>query len=71
MNKDNLQDELICKVHINHEEQCSNWPTSREIALGWRDVGKQNTNTESLACRKEVWTHVRPLSLKQQISQDG
>ncbi|HEY9826256.1 MAG TPA: MbtH family protein [Stenomitos sp.] len=54
------------KVVINHEEQYSVWPTYRENALGWFDVGKTGTQEDCLAYIKEVWTDMRPLSLRKQ-----
>ncbi|HOW70246.1 MAG TPA: MbtH family protein [Phycisphaerae bacterium] len=57
------------KVVVNHEEQYSIWPAERENALGWRDVGKEGTKEECLAYIKEVWTDMRPLSLRKQMDQ--
>jgi MbtH protein len=70
---DNEQDQIIYKVVINHEEQYSIWPADREIPLGWRDIGKEGTKQHCLAYIKEVWTDMRPLSLRKQIdaSHDG
>jgi MbtH protein len=56
------------KVVLNHEEQYSIWPADRENALGWRDAGKSGTKDECLAHIKAVWTDMRPLSLRQQMS---
>jgi MbtH protein len=52
------------KVVVNHEEQYSLWPADRENALGWRDTGKSGSKEECLAYVKEVWTDMRPLSLR-------
>lgn len=35
--------------------------------VGWRDVGKQGIKMECLAYIKEVWTDMRPLSLRKQM----
>ena len=56
------------KVVVNDEEQYSIWPAHKENALGWRDVGKQGSKEECLAHIKEVWTDMRPLSLRQKMS---
>ena len=57
----------IYKVVINHEEQYSIWPADRENAPGWRDAGKHGIKSECLAYIKEVWTDMRPLSLRKPI----
>jgi MbtH protein len=56
------------KVVLNHEEQYSIWPAERENALGWRDAGKQGTKEECLAYIEEVWTDMRPLSLRRSMA---
>lgn len=52
------------KVVLNHEEQYSIWPEARENPPGWRSEGKVGTKAECLAYIKEVWTDMRPLSLR-------
>jgi MbtH protein len=52
------------KVVMNHEEQYSIWPAERENPAGWRDAGKSGTREECLAHIQEVWTDMRPLSLR-------
>lgn len=52
------------KVVVNHEEQYSIWPVERENPLGWRDAGKTGKKQECLEYIKEVWTDMRPLSLR-------
>jgi MbtH protein len=52
------------KVVLNHEEQYSIWPADRENPAGWRDDGKVGTKAECLAYIEEVWTDMRPLSLR-------
>jgi MbtH protein len=54
-------------VVINHEEQYSIWFVDQEIPLGWREVGKSGSKTECLAYIEEVWTDMRPLSLRKQM----
>ena len=61
------EDKTIYRVVVNHEEQYSIWPTDREIPLGWRDVGKSGPKLECLAHIKEVWTDMRPLSLRRSM----
>lgn len=54
-------------VVINHEEQYSIWPVDRENALGWKSEGKSGTKEECLAYIDEVWTDMRPLSLRKHM----
>lgn len=61
-------DQTIYKVVSNHEEQYSIWPAHRELPLGWREVGKSGTKAECLAYIEEVWTDMRPLSLRKKMS---
>jgi MbtH protein len=67
MNRDDKEDNTIYKVVVNHEEQYSIWPADRENPLGWRDVDKSGSKTECLAYVKEVWTDMRPLSLRKKM----
>jgi uncharacterized protein YbdZ (MbtH family) len=57
------------KVVVNHEEQYSIWPLQRENPLGWRDAGKQGSKEECLAYIEEVWTDMRPLSLRKAMEE--
>jgi MbtH protein len=61
------EDTIIYKVVVNHEEQYSIWPADRENALGWRDADKSGLKSECLEYIKEVWTDMRPLSLRQKM----
>ena len=63
------EDRTIYKVVMNHEEQYSIWPADRENALGWKDAGKQGTKAECLAYIQEVWTDMRPLSLRKKMEE--
>jgi MbtH protein len=69
MTPDDEEDNTIYNVVVNHEEQYSIWPAQRENALGWRDAGKSGLKPECLAYIKEVWTDMRPLSLRQMMAQ--
>ena len=63
------EDKSIYKVVVNHEEQYSIWPADRENALGWSDAGKIGSKAECLAHIKEVWTDMRPLSLRKKMEE--
>ncbi len=71
MNRNDQEDNTIYQVVVNHEEQYSIWPADRENARGWTNAGKSGTKEECLAFIKEVWTDMRPLSLRQQMAQDS
>jgi len=71
MSSDERDDTTIYKVVMNHEEQYSIWPADRENALGWHDAGKTGTKDECLAYIKEVWTDMRPLSLRKKMEEQA
>lgn len=66
---DETEDRTVYRVVVNHEEQYSIWPADREPPAGWRDGGKTGTKEECLAYVDEVWTDMRPLSLRQAMSE--
>ncbi|MDG6106852.1 MbtH family NRPS accessory protein [Dactylosporangium aurantiacum] len=51
-------------VVVNDEEQYSIWPDGRDVPAGWRETGFVGTKDECLAHVDEVWTDMRPLSLR-------
>ena len=61
------EDDTIYMAVVNHEEQYSIWPENRELPLGWSDAGKHGTKAEVLAWIEEVWTDMRPLSLRKRM----
>ena len=69
MSRDEKDDTTIYKVVVNHEEQYSIWPADRESPLGWRDAGQSGNRETCLAHIKEVWTDMRPLSLRKKMEQ--
>ncbi len=64
MSTETFEDTRTYIVLVNHEEQYSIWLADREIPLGWRAVGTPGSKDECLAWVKEVWTDMRPLSLR-------
>lgn len=64
MNDEHDDDQTIYMAVVNHEEQYSIWPAHKELPLGWKDAGKTGTKAECLAYIAEVWTDMRPLSLR-------
>jgi MbtH protein len=51
-------------VVVNDEEQYSIWPAERELPAGWRQEGFSGTEDECLGYIDEVWTDMRPASLR-------
>ncbi len=66
---DHENDTTVYKVVVNHEEQYSIWPAVKSNPPGWRDAGKSGTKSECLAYIREVWTDMRPLSLRKLMEQ--
>jgi MbtH protein len=67
MATDSTQMETLYEVVKNEEEQYSIWPIGKVIPQGWSAVGKQGTKDACLDHIKEVWTDMRPLSLRRQM----
>ena len=67
MSSSDREDTTIYRAVVNHEEQYSIWPADRELPLGWSDAGKTGLKPEVLAWIEEVWTDMRPLSLRQKM----
>ena len=63
------EDNYVYKVVINHEEQYSIWLADRMNPSGWDDAGKQGTKQECLDYIREVWTDMRPLSLRKSMGE--
>ena len=63
------EDSTIYKAVVNQEEQYSIWPADRENPPGWKDTGKSGSKAECLAYIKEVWTDMRPLSLRKKMEE--
>ncbi|MBL1197980.1 MAG: MbtH family NRPS accessory protein [Nostoc sp. GBBB01] len=62
-------DNTVYRVVVNYEEMYSIWPADRELPPGWKDAGKTGSKEECLAYIDEVWTDMRPLSLRKQMEQ--
>lgn len=62
-----MPDAQVTRPHsvvVNDEEQYSIWPVGRELPAGWRADGFTGTEEECLAYIDEVWTDMRPASLR-------
>jgi MbtH protein len=51
-------------VVLNDEEQYSIWPEGRQVPAGWEPEGFNGTKEQCLAHIAEVWTDLRPKSLR-------
>lgn len=70
MNSEEGEDATIYRVVVNHEEQYSIWPEYRDNPAGWTDAGKTGSKSECLAFIKNVWTDMRPLSLRKAMEEE-
>lgn len=68
---DEQEDTTIYAVVVNDEEQYSIWPADRELPLGWRHEGTQGNKQTCLAHIEQVWTDMRPLSLRRKMEEDA
>ncbi len=66
---DEPDDNALYRVVMNHEEQYSIWPADRDLPLGWTDAGKTGSKADCLAHIDEVWTDMRPLSLRRHMEE--
>jgi MbtH protein len=57
-------------VVVNHEEQYSIWPADRTMPDGWREVGKNGVKADCLTYIDQVWTDMRPLSLRMHMERE-
>jgi len=58
------EDTRAYAVVVNDEEQYSIWLADRELPAGWRLEGVTGSKDECLLHIDEVWTDMRPLSLR-------
>jgi len=55
-------------VVINAEGQYSVWWEGRSLPAGWRATGTPGTRTDCLAQIAELWTDMRPRSLRERLA---
>jgi MbtH protein len=58
------KDETVFIVVVNHEEQYSIWPKGKDVPLGWQEVGVAGSKETCLSHIAEIWTDMRPRSLR-------
>ncbi len=59
-----MTDGPLHRVVVNDEDQYSVWPDDRDIPDGWRAEGFAGGRQECLDHIDEVWTDMRPRSLR-------
>lgn len=64
-------DTRVYAVVVNDEEQYSIWPDDREPPAGWRRDGTSGPKDACLAHIDEVWTDMRPLSLRRWMQEQA
>lgn len=60
-------EQVLFNVVVNDEGQYSIWWDGRELPAGWRAEGTRGSKEECLAHIDEVWTDMRPLSLRRRM----
>ena len=58
-------------VVVNDEEQYSIWAADRPVPAGWRAVGEPDSRDDCLRRIEELWTDMRPKSLRDRIAAAG
>ncbi|HEY6738627.1 MAG TPA: MbtH family NRPS accessory protein [Actinopolymorphaceae bacterium] len=53
-------------VVVNDEEQYALWPSERPLPVGWRGVGFRGSEADCMAWVDQVWTDLRPASLRRE-----
>ena len=69
MSQQSASAEEMYAVVVNDEEQYSIWRDENNIPAGWRAVGKRGPKAECLQYIEEVWTDMRPLSLRKRVAE--
>jgi MbtH protein len=65
------EDNRAYSVVVNDEEQYSIWLAGRPLPAGWNEVGRTGSKSECLDYIGEVWTDMRPKSLRQAMDAHG
>ena len=63
-----MEEDATYRVVLNHEEQHSIWPARQELPLGWWAEGFEGTREACLGHIRQVWTDMRPLSLRNALA---
>ncbi|GAA5218146.1 MbtH family protein [Streptomyces thinghirensis] len=66
---DEQTDHRTYRVVLNDEEQYSIWDAGRELPDGWHAEGTEGSRQDCLQRIEEVWTDLRPASLRRRMEQ--
>lgn len=61
---ESADDDIEYVAVVNDEEQYSIWPSSKDLPAGWRAAGHQGAKSSCLSYIEEVWTDMRPRSVR-------
>lgn len=68
MSEDQGADNRVYVVLINDEEQYSLWLRNQDVPAGWRSVDFMGSKEECMKYVDEVWTDMRPKSLREKMA---
>lgn len=69
MTEQGNEDDQLYFVVRNHEEQYSIWYANREVPAGWEVVGEAEAKESCLDRIEQLWTDMRPLSLRKALGE--
>ncbi|WP_406095417.1 MbtH family protein [Streptomyces sp. NBC_01013] len=64
-------DDRTYRVVRNDEDQYSIWWAERDLPAGWTAEGTEGTREQCLSRIAEVWTDMRPRSLRERMEADA
>jgi MbtH protein len=62
-----MDENTTFQVLVNDEGQYSLWPAEKEVPAGWHPDGTTGTRQECMDHVDEVWTDMRPRSLRERM----
>jgi MbtH protein len=65
-----MNDDIQYQVLVNDEEQYSLWPADHDVPAGWNPDGTVGTKQECSDHVDQVWTDMRPRTLREQMAAD-
>jgi MbtH protein len=72
MNEDIENDDSeIYQVVVNAEGQYSIWLDGRQLPAGWQAVGTRGSRDACLSHIEDVWTDMRPISVREKDGRPG
>jgi MbtH protein len=64
-------EQTVFIVVWNAEQQYSIWPEELDLPAGWSAADKRGSKAECLEFIEQVWTDMRPLSLREFLREHG